>query len=115
MSGPLITNPGAYLDIRAEAYHRAPNLLPGPSLSSSGAKKIIAQSPYHFWHDSPMNPNRPPEKGSSPFAFGKAAHDRILLGGDWATRYHTLPEGFAWNKTKAMAEEIAEAEAAREA
>lgn len=111
---PIITKPGAYADIPMESYHRAANLLPGPSLSSSGAKTILSQSAFHFWADSPMNPNRPEEDSAPHFAIGKAAHDLLLLGGDWKRSYHVLPEGFAWNKTKAMPEEIAAAEYARE-
>jgi len=107
MTTPLIEKPGAYPDIEAEDYHGNPNLLPGPSLSSSGAKTILAKSPAHFWHDSAMNPDRE-EGDAAHFAVGKAAHDLLLLGGDWQRNYHVLPEGFAWNKTKAMAEEIAE-------
>lgn len=112
---PLITEAGAYPDIDAEDYHRNPNLLPGPSLSSSGAKKILAQSPFHYWFDSPLNPNRPPEDDKPHFNVGKAAHDLILLPDRFGHHYHELPEGFAWNKTKAMPEAIAEAEAARDA
>lgn len=111
---PMITEPGAYPDIDEADYHRNPNLLPGPSLSSSGAKKILSQSPYHYWFDSPLNPDRPPEEAKSHFSFGKAAHDLILLTDRWPEHYHTLPEGFAWNKTKMMPDAIAEAEAARE-
>jgi hypothetical protein len=111
----LITAPGAYADVSNEDYHRNANLLPAPSLSSSGAKKIIAQSPFHFWFDSPMNPDRPEEADKSHFAIGKAAHDMLLLEDRFPEHYHMLPEGFAWNKTKAMPEAIAEAEAARDA
>lgn len=113
MSEPLITAPGAYPDIDMALYHRAPNLLPGPSLSSSGAKTILNKSPFHYFMDSPMNPDRPEEDSAPHFAVGKAAHDLLLLGGDWKRAYHVLPEGFAWNKTKAMPEEIAAAEYAR--
>jgi hypothetical protein len=112
---PIITKPGAYPDIPMEAYHRAANLLPGPSLSSSGAKTILSQSPFHYWADSPMNPDRAEESSAPHFAVGKAAHDLLLLGGDWADAYHVLPEGFSFSKTKAMADDIAAAEAAREA
>lgn len=110
---PLITKPGAYAGISNEDYHRAPNLLPGPSLSSSGAKTLLSASPYHFWFDSPLNPDRPAEKDSAPFSIGKAAHDVILLSDRWPAFYHVLPENFAWNKTKAMPDEIAAAEEAR--
>lgn len=109
----LITAPGAYSDISNEDYHRSIDLLPAPSLSSTGAKTILNKSPYHFWFDSPLNPERPPEPEKAHFSVGKAAHDLILLSERWPTYYHVLPEGFAWNKTKAMPEAIAAAEAAR--
>lgn len=110
----LIEAPGAYSGIDAEDYHRNPDLLPAPSLSSSGAKTLLSRSPLHFWHDSPLNPERPPEPEKPHFNIGKAAHDLILLSERWPDHYHVLPDGFAWNKTKAMPEAIAEAEAARE-
>lgn len=111
---PIISAPGAYPDIPMEVYHRAADLLPAPSLSSSGAKTILSQSAFHYWAGSPMNPDRPEEDNASHFAVGKAAHDLLLLGGEWKRAYHVLPEGFAWNKTKAMPEAIAAAEHARE-
>lgn len=111
---PLIQVAGAYPDIENEDYHRNPNLLPAPSLSSSGAKKILAQSPFHYWYDSPLNPDRPEEEDKSHFAVGKAAHDLLLLEDRFPEAYYELPEGFAWNKTKMMADEIAAANAAQE-
>ena len=113
MAQPILTAPGAYPDIDIADYHRSVNLLPGPSLSSSGAKTISNKSAFHFWADSPINPNRPPEKDTLPFAFGKAAHDHLLLGGDWEKAYHVLPEGYAANKTVAMREAIQAAEYAK--
>lgn len=112
---PIITEPGAYPDIPAELYHGNADLLPGPSLSSSGAKKLLTQSPLHFWHDSPMNPQRPPESDKTHFNVGKAAHDMILLPERWAEFYHVLPEGFSRAGTKKWADAIAEADAARDA
>ena len=114
MTDPFITKPGAYFDIDMSDYHRNPHLLPGPSLSSSGAKAILEKSPFHFWADSPLNPNRSPENDKPHFAVGKAAHDLILLGGDWEDEYYTLPEGFAFNKTRMFAEEIEAAKFARD-
>ena len=111
----LITAPGAYADIDNEDYHRNPDLLPGPSLSSSGAKRILSASPYHYWFDSPLNPNRPPEQDKSHYAIGKAAHDLILLADRWADHYHILPEGFTRAATKKFAEAIAAADEAIEA
>jgi hypothetical protein len=112
MTKPLITERGAYVDVFAAEYHGNPNLLPGPSLSSSGAKTILEQSPLHFWHASALNPDRE-ESDAAHFAVGRAAHDLLLLGGDWERNYHVLPEGFAWNKTKQFEEAIAVAEHAK--
>lgn len=109
---PILAAAGAYADISAEDYHRAPNLLPGPSLSSSGAKTLLGKSPFHFWFDSPLNPERPPEADKPHFSVGKAAHDMILLSDRWPEAYHVTPEGFSRAKTKAMSEAIAEADAA---
>lgn len=109
MSGPIISAKGAYENISAADYHGNPNLLPGPSLSASGAKLLLEKSPRHFWHASAMNPKRK-ESDKPHFAVGRAAHDLILLGGDWAKQYHVLPEGFSRAKSVAMAEEIAAAD-----
>ena len=112
--GPLITKPGAYPYISAEDYHRNPALLPGPSLSSSGAKTLGTMSPFHFWFDSPLNPNRPPEPDKPHFRVGKAAHDIILLNERWEQFYHVLPEGFSRAKKNQMRDAIEEADAAIE-
>ncbi len=109
----LITAPGAYPDIPAEDYHGNANLLPGPSLSSSGAKLLLSKSPFHFWHASPLNPNRV-EQDKPHFSIGRAAHDMILLHDRWPQAYHVLPEGFTRAATKKFALEIAEADAAAE-
>jgi hypothetical protein len=114
-NSPLITEAGAYQHIAAEDYHRNANLLPGPSLSSSGAKKLLAQSPYHYWFDSPLNPDRPPEPDKPHFNVGKAAHDFVLLSERWPDHYHVLPEGFSRAATKKFAAEIEEADEAAEA
>jgi PDDEXK-like domain of unknown function (DUF3799) len=115
VSGPLINEAGAYADIPMDDYHRNPNLLPAPSLSSSGAKKIISQSAYHYWYDSPLNPNRPPEDEKPHFNVGKAAHDMLLLGNDWRTKYFVTPEGFSLAAKNKFAAAIEEREAAIEA
>jgi len=115
MTKPLITAPGAYADISSEDYHGNLHLLPAPSLSSTGAKRLLSQSPMHFWHDSPMNAKRPPEDNKPHFAIGKAAHDIILLEDRWPLHYHVLPEGFSRAKTKAMPDAIAEADEAEAA
>lgn len=111
----LITEPGAYPDIDNADYHRNPNLLPAPSLSSSGAKTLLTKSPFHYWFDSPLNPDRPAEPDKPHFNIGKAAHDLILLTERWPEAYHVLPEGFTRAAKNKMADAIAEADAALEA
>lgn len=108
----IITEPGAYPDIANEDYHRSANLLPGPSLSSSGAKKILSQSPFHFWFDSPLNPDRPAEEDKPHLNIGKAAHDLILLEDRWPDHYHVTPEGFSRAASKKFASDIAAADEA---
>ena len=114
MYSPLITEPGAYPDVSAHDYHRRADLLPGPSLSSSGVKTLLAKSPLHFWFDSPLNPDRPDEADRPHFNIGKAAHDKILLSDNWPDQYFITPEDFSRAKSKVMAEAIAEADAALE-
>jgi PDDEXK-like domain of unknown function (DUF3799) len=113
--GPIITEAGAYADIPMSDYHRNANLLPGPSLSSSGAKKIVAQSAYHYWYDSPLNPNRPEESEKPHFNVGKAAHDMLLMGDDWRKKYFVTPDGFSLAATNKFAAAIKERAAAIEA
>ena len=103
----IITKAGAYEHIDAEDYHRNPDLLPAPSLSSSGAKTIFKKSPFHYWFDSPMNPNRPAEKSKPHLNVGKAAHDLMLLSERWPEYYHVLPEGFSEAATVKFKEAIA--------
>lgn len=114
---PLITAPGAYPGIDEADYHRNPNLLPGPSLSASGAKTLIGRSPFHFWADSPLNPDRPEPKDTQAFRIGRAAHDLLLLPERWATHYHVLPEGYKApdSRTKNFKPEQIEHLAAKEA
>ena len=70
-------------DIRAEIYH-ADNLRSGVTLSSSVARKIIAQSPMHAWTAHPrLNPEYEPVERKT-FDIGRAAHRAILgKGGDY--------------------------------
>ena len=107
----LISAPGAYPDIAAEDYHGG-EICPGPSISSTGLKTIINRSPLHYWHGSPLNPDRMPQVEKRHFAVGKAAHDILLLGERWPTRYHVLPEGFSRAASKKFADEIAAADQA---
>lgn len=80
-------SPGLY-DLPAEVYHADP--CERPSLSSTLAKKMLAESPLHAWTASPrLNPNYEPTD-SKTFDIGRAAHRAILgKGGD----YVAYPDG----------------------
>jgi hypothetical protein len=76
VTAPWITEPGVY-DIPAEDYHRDPVV--GGSLSSSGARKLMAPScPALFkaWRDAPADDH------TEYFDVGKAAHAVVLGVGD---------------------------------
>ena len=113
---PIILAPGAYDadTVPIEDYHGR-EICPAPSISSSGLKLLHGCSPRHYWWQSALNPDRPAQETKRHFSVGKAVHDRLLLGSRWPAFYHILPEGFSRAKSKAMADEIAEADAAEAA
>jgi hypothetical protein len=76
--GKPIRAPGIYSGVPIEIYHGA-KLCDAPSISSSGLRRIEAESPAHYWDKSPYNPDREPEKPSDALDFGRAAHV-LLLG-----------------------------------
>lgn len=112
----MITAPGLYHpdEVPIEAYHGR-EICPAPSISSSGLKTLLQRSPRHYWWNSPLNPARPPQEAKRHFSIGKAVHDKLLLGERWPAFYHILPEGFSRAKSKAMADDIAAADAAEAA
>lgn len=72
---PLWEGPGIYPDLPAEDYHR--DIVPDGSLSSSGARKLLAPScPAKFRYD--LDNGEPPKKV---FDIGTAAHKLVLGDG----------------------------------
>ncbi|GEM70981.1 hypothetical protein SAQ01S_07470 [Sphingomonas aquatilis NBRC 16722] len=123
VNAPLITTAGAYQDISNEDYHGR-EICPSPSISSTGLKKLVGGAfqakgctPRHYWEGSPLNPNRKPQEQTDALRLGSAFHDALLLPERWQDRncYHVTPEGFSRAKSKAMAGEIADADAAEAA
>ncbi|MGW4695205.1 PD-(D/E)XK nuclease-like domain-containing protein [Kitasatospora cineracea] len=98
-AGPIITEPGIY-DITNEQYHADP--VPGGSLSSTGARRLLAPScPALFRHEQ-LNGQKPKRV----FEFGTAAHGEVTGSGP------ELVEIDADNyRTKAAQEQAAEARA----
>jgi hypothetical protein len=72
-----ITEAGAYR-MSMRLYH-SQTVCPGPSISSSGLRRIVNESPWHFWSQWEGNPDRYPEgEPSEGLVLGKAAHSLIL-------------------------------------
>jgi hypothetical protein len=76
--GDIVSQAGAFR-VSMDHYH-SQNICPGPSISSSGLRKIVMESEWHFWMSWTGNPNRYPDKEPGDgLVLGKAAHC-LLLG-----------------------------------
>lgn len=77
MDSPVIDQPGIYR-IGPDDYHSDP--CPTPSLSSSIARLMLANSPAHGWYNHPrLNPAFEREEKET-FDLGRAAHAYLLEG-----------------------------------
>lgn len=85
MSAPVILAEGTYDGLSAEIYHD-PLCTPEPSLSSSGAKILLDESPAHFKHRV-LDGNRAP---SNAFDIGNATHLLVLEPDAFAARTHII-------------------------
>lgn len=99
--------PGIY-KLDADAYHADP--CPQPSLSSTIAKILLAQTPLHAWTASPrLNPDWEP-KDSKTFDIGRAAHRATLgAGSDFCAIPDEILASNGAASTKAAKDFIAEA------
>lgn len=102
-----ITANGVY-DLTMDDYHG--QCCEGPSISSSGLRKLWGASPAHFYLDSSLNPNREPDEDERPhFTLGRAAHHLLLLGRrGFDEEYVTRPEKWTDWRTAAAREWKAE-------
>lgn len=85
-----ITAPGVY-EIPADVYHADP--VPGGSLSSTGARKLLPPSCPAIFHWELLHPPGPKKT----FDYGHAAHDMLLGGGPEIVRV----DHEVWNTTAA--------------
>jgi len=98
---PVYTGPGVYTDLPAEVYHG--DFVPGGSLSSTGARKLLAPScPALFKYDQDNPPG--PKKV---FELGTAAHKLVLGDGPELVKV----DAPLWN-TNAIKAEVAAIRAA---
>lgn len=112
-----ITEPGLY-DISNADYHKDP--VPGGSLSSSGAKKLIAKTPAHYKWDQDHQEHK------DIFDFGTAAHSVVLEGDetnlavldfkDWRTgpAQEAKAKAYAEGKTPLLTKDLAQVRAMAE-
>lgn len=112
VDAPLIAEPGAYPDIDGDLYH-AVEICASPSISSTGLKTIENETPFHYWYQSPLNPDRPQREQKPHFNIGKGVHDLLLLQGLFPKNYFILPDGYdgCLKKWEMAKEERKEAEA----
>lgn len=76
--GKPISKPGIYSKISLEKYHRA-DICDGPSISSSGLRRIFSESPAHFYAEWPGNPDYVDQDDKPHFILGRAVH-HLMLG-----------------------------------
>lgn len=105
--GQVITKPGIYSGVPISAYH-SQAICDGPSISSSGLRKIFNESPAHFYATWDGNPEREEADESAALIIGRAAHHLLLGEDDFSTTFIMRPEtidGAAWqgNRTACKA------------
>lgn len=100
----MITAPGLY-DIDIDAYHHAPRLCDGPSISASGLKQVV-ECPAKYWAFSPYNPNRFEKKETKALDIGRAAHAIVLGEPEFAKHFVISPhDEFRTGAAKAWRDE----------
>jgi hypothetical protein len=89
--GMTITEPGVYSGVPMSVYH-SQKLCDGPSISSSGLRKIFNESPAHFYAYWDGNPDREDDGDTAAFTLGRAAHHLLLGEDDFSTAFIQRPE-----------------------
>lgn len=99
-NGQRVTTPGIYAGMPLDDYHRG-DICDGPSLSSSGLRKLWFSSPEHFWDASPLNPQCAEIEDKKQFAIGRAAHHLICgevgFAKQFVIRPVKAPDGRDWH------------------
>lgn len=102
-AGEKITEPGIYTGVSLETYHG--DCCDGPSISSSGIRKIVLHSPADYFDTSPYNPDRAEEKPKEHFVLGRAVHHLVLGEPNFTKVFVARPEkvmGEPWHGTKTI-------------
>lgn len=96
--GEPISAPGIYRGVPMSAYHAA-DLCVGPSVSSSGLRKLFTDCPMAYWVESPLNPRRIEPSDSEAFIVGRGAHHLLLGEADFARHFAIEPATYTDQKT----------------
>lgn len=93
--GQKITEPGVY-DMPMAWYHA--DCCDGPSISSTGLRKIDLETPLHYWTESPLNPERKISDADNVeakhFRIGRAAHLLALEPAEFRKQIVGRPPAF---------------------
>ena len=100
-NGNAITTPGLYSKIPLEIYHSA-GICDGPSVSSSGLRKLFNDSPAHFYCDWSGNLDRIEPEDKPHFALGRAVHHLMLGEPFFAKLFAVQPAEYLDTKTSEM-------------
>lgn len=117
--GKPISKPGCYSGLPLEDYHRG-DLCVGPSVSSSGLRKIFNESPADYWCESPLNPDRIEQTDKRAFMLGRATHHLMLGEPFFAKLFCIQPDEYThpkdgvkpWHNGAALCKEWAAAQKA---
>lgn len=90
-----VSTPGVY-DLDIDIYHSQKCCI-GPSVSSSGLRKVLLECPARFYAYSDLNPNPFEKEPSKALNFGKAAH-ALMLGEPAFDKHFFVSPHEAFNK-----------------
>lgn len=96
LPGTPISEPGIYSGVPIEVYH-SQAICDGPSISSSGLRKLFFKSPAHFHCNSEFNEeadDREAEREKEHMILGRAAHHLLLGESDFARNFVVRPPEF---------------------
>lgn len=98
--GQAVRGPGQY--IASMDHYHTQAICPGISVSSSGLRTIINESPADFWAFCELNEHRYEKDTIPAFTFGRAAHNLLLGDEVFAEKFAVIPEGSPPNPTTAQ-------------
>lgn len=91
--GNPITVPGMYSGVPLDRYH-SQTICDGPSISSSGLRKIFNESPAHFFAEWDGNPKRIEKKLGRHLILGRAVHHLLLGEPGFAKQFVVQPPDY---------------------